>query len=181
MSKPTILAAAAVATFLGAASDARAEPLLDKGTRELSVHVDLDFEGPVGDTIAADAGFGWFVRAGLLLRATGSYAILEDVAAEDSDYRTTELGVAAEYHFLREGRYVPYLGLGAGWRSTEFADVTRRGATWGPRGGLKLFLADNVALDFEVVYRLAGDDLFVNDFAIEDTDLASSIGLRLTF
>lgn len=180
MSKPAILAITAVAALFGAAA-AVAEPLLGKGTRELSVHVDLDFEGPVGDTIAADAGFGWFVRDGLLLRATASYAILEDVAAEDSDYRTSELGVAAEFHFLRERRFVPYFGLGAGWRSTEFADVTRRGLTYGPRAGLKLFVADNVALDFEVVYRAGGDDVFVNDFVVENTDLSTAIGLRVCF
>lgn len=172
---------AVVAWHFFAGPLAAAQPLLDRGTRELAVHVSLDFEGAVGDTISADAGWGWFWRDGLLLRGTASYAILEDVAAEDSDFRTTELGVAGEYHFLRRRSLVPYLGFGLGWRSTEFADLTTRGLTYGPRAGIKLFLADNVALDFEVVYRLSGDDLFVNDFVIEDTDLTSSIGLRVSF
>ena len=163
------------------ASPAVAQPRLHRGAHELALHVSLDFEGPVGDTLAADAGFGWFVRDALLLRGVASYAILEDVAGDESDFRTTELGGAAEYHFLRRRSLVPYLGLGLGWRSTEFADLTTRGLTYGPRAGVKLFLADNVALDFEVVYRLSGDDLFVNDFVAEDTDLASSIGLRVLF
>ena len=175
------LSTAAVVFSLLLAAPAAAQPRIQKGSRELAAHVSLDFEGAVGDTISADAGYGWFVRDGLLLLGTVSYAILEDVAAEDSDFRTSELGVAAEYHFRRDRNLVPYLGLGVGWRSTEFDDVTNRGVTYGPRAGIKLFLADNVALDFELVYRLARDDLFVNDFVVEDSDLTSAIGLRVLF
>jgi hypothetical protein len=171
---------AAVASALVAAA-APAQPMLQRGTQELAVHVSIDFEGAVGDTITADAGWGWFVRDALELRASLAYAILEDVAAEDSDFRTRQLAGGFEYHFRRAHELVPYLGLELGWRATEFSDVTRSGLVYGPRGGVKIFLADNVALDFEVVYLLAGDDVFVNDFAIEDTDLSTAIGLRVLF
>jgi hypothetical protein len=173
--------AAALLAGLVSSSAVLAAPRTGRGNQELAVHVSLDFEGAVGDTISADAGWGWFVRDGLLLRGLLSYAILEDVAAQDSDYRTRELAVASEYHFRRARSLVPYVGLGVGWRSTEFADLTRSGMVYGPRAGVKYFLADNVALDFEVAYRFAGDDVFVNDFVVEDTDLGSAIGLRVYF
>lgn len=178
--KKTTTAAAAWA-FLLTAGAAFGAPRLERGTRELAVHVSLDFEGAVGDTLAADAGFGWFVRDGLELRGIVSYAVLEDVAARDSDYRTQEVGAVVEYHVGRQHRAVPYLGVELGWRSTQFDDVQKSGLVYGPKAGLKYFLADNVALDFEITYRLASADLFVNDFVVEDSDLATAIGLRVLF
>jgi opacity protein-like surface antigen len=77
--------------------------------------------------------------------------------------------------------FVPYLGAGVGWRSSHFGDLEESALVYGPRAGLKIFLADNVALDFEVTYKLSGADVFINDFVAEDTDLTSVIGLRVLF
>ena len=172
-----LLAAAVVALFAAAA---HGDPRIGRGHGELSLHVSPDFEGPVGDTIAADAGYGFFVRDRLALRGTVGYAVLEDVGGEDSDYRMRELDVAAEYHFVL-GAAVPYLGAGVGWARSEFGGEAESAFVYGPRGGLKYFLAPNVALDFEVVYKLGSADVFVNDFAREDTDLSTTIGLRVFF
>lgn len=163
------------------ASGAAAQPRIQRGSQELAVHISPDFEGAIGDMIFAQAGYGWFVRDGLAAKATLSYTILEDVAGEDSDYRSSEIGVAAEYHFGREGRFIPYLGAGLGWRRTHFNRIDESALVYGPRAGLKVFLADNVALDLEVTYKLGAADVFINDFAAEDTDLSSAIGLRFLF
>lgn len=120
MGKPSI--GAAVLLFTLAAVPTAARPMLQRGTQELAVHVSPDFEGAIGDMLDARAGFGWFVRDGLSLRATVA-----------------------------------------------------------PRAGVKYFLADNVALDFEVTYELSPSDVFINDFVAEDTDLSSQIGLRVLF
>ncbi len=167
--------------FVLLASYAEAQPLIRKGSRELSIHVSPDFEGAVGDMIDARAGFGWFLRDGLAARATLAYAILEDVAGEDSDYRTSEFGLAGEYHLRRDSRLVPYLGVGLGWRSSHFGKLEESALVYGPRAGIKVFIADNVALDFELTYKLASADVFINDFVAEDTDLWSGIGLRVLF
>jgi len=163
------------------AASAAAQPDLERGTRELSVHVSPDWEGAVGDMIYAKAGYGWFWRQGLLARGTLDYAVLEDIAGEDEDYRTSELGVAGEYHFNRASRFVPYLGIGLGWRSSHFGGAEEAALVYGPRGGIKFFIVDNVALDFEVTYKLGGADVFINDFVAEDTDASSAIGLRVLF
>ncbi|MCI0347468.1 MAG: porin family protein [Chloroflexi bacterium] len=179
MTQPRLAAVGLVLAWV--ASTAEAQPLLHRGSRELAVHVSPDFEGPVGDTIQASAGFGLFVRDDLEARATLGYGILEDVAGQDSDYRMRELGLGAEYHFLPAARAVPYLGPVLGWRSSHFGDVEESGLVYGAGAGLKLFLADNVALDLGATYRLASADVFVNDFVAEDTDLSSAIGLRVLF
>jgi outer membrane protein W len=179
MGKPSIGAAGLLFTL--AAIPAAAQPMLQRGTQELAVHVSPDFEGAIGDMLDVRAGFGWFVRDGLSLRATLAYALLEDVAGEDSDYRMRQATLAAEYHLRRAARLVPYLGFGVGWRSSHFGDLEESAPVYGPRAGIKVFLADNVALDFEVTYELSSDDVFVNDFVTEDSDLSSGIGLRVLF
>jgi hypothetical protein len=179
MRRPSRLAVAVVLAL--AASAARAQPRLLAGTQELSVRVSPDFEGAVGDMILADASYGRFLRDRLAAKVTLAYAILEDVAGEDSDYRMRELGLAADYHLPVGPRIVPYLGAGIGWRSSQFHDVTESDLVYGPRVGIGLFLADNVALELAVTYKLSPGNVFVNDFVAEDTDLGSGLGLRVHF
>jgi hypothetical protein len=162
-------------------SSAWAQPRLDRGTHELSVHISPDFEGAIGDILVAQGGYGWFARDGFSLRGTLLYAVLEDVAGDDSDYRTSELGVAGQLHFNRGGVLVPFAGIGIGWRSSHFGDFEEAALVYGPRIGIALFVADNVALDLEATYKLAADDVFINDFVAEDTDLSTTIGLRVLF
>lgn len=163
------------------ASAAAAQPMVRAGSQELAVHVSPDLEGAVGDMIFVQAGYGRFVRDRLAVRATVLYTVLEDVAEEDSDYRTSEIGAAGEYHLGRGGRLLPYLGFGVGWRSSHFGKLEESSLVYGPRAGVKYFLADNVALDFEITYKLAAADVFINDFVAEDTDLTPALGLRWFF
>lgn len=170
-----------VAFLLLTAAAARAQPLLGAGTNDLSVHVSPDIEGAVGDMIFADASYGRFVRDRLLAKATLGYAILEDVAGEDSDYRMRELGLAAEYHIPIGARMAAHLGAGLGWRSSQFRNVKESALVYGPRLGFQFFLADNVALDLEVTYKLSSATVFVNDFVAEDSDIDSAVGFRVRF
>ncbi len=66
-----------------------------------------------------------------------------------------EFGLADEYHFRRDSRLVSYLGAGLGWHSSHFGKIEELALAYGPRAGLKVFIADNVALDFELTYKLA--------------------------
>ncbi len=175
----TLTAGAALALLAPAA--AGAQPMIQKGVHELSVHVSPDFEGAVGDMLFAQAGYGLFLQDRLAVRGTVDYAVLEDVAGEDSDYRTSEFALGLEYHFDLGGRLVPYLGAGVGWRSSHFGKFQESALVYGPGAGLKWFLADNVALDLEITYRLGAADVFINDFQPEDSDLSPVIGLRVMF
>jgi opacity protein-like surface antigen len=179
MPRLRLLAAAVIAPLLTAA--AGAQPLLSRGTQALSLHVSPDFEGAVGDMLVLDASYGWFLRDRVALEATLDYTTLEDVAGEDSDYRTSAVGLAAEVHLPLGGSLVPYAGFGIGWRRSHFGDAEESGLVYGPRAGLEYFLAENVALDLEIAYSMASADVFVNDFAAEDTDITSALGLRVHF
>jgi hypothetical protein len=160
---------------------ARAQPMLQRGAQDFSLQLSLDFESAIGDMILGQAGYGYLIKDGLSLRGTFGYAVLEDVAGDDSDYRMQEVGVATEYHFLSAHKVVPYVGFGLGWRRSHFNDLEESAVVYGPLAGVKLFLADNVALDFALRYQASSADVFVNDFVPEDTDLSTGIGLRILF
>lgn len=179
MPRSWIAAAGLISISLG--TDACAEPTLRAGARELSGHISPDFEGAIGDMIFVQAGYGWFVRDALELRGVLSYTLLEDVSGEDTDYKMKSLDAIGEYHFDFGSRFVPYAGLGIGWAKSLFANVEESALTYSPRAGVKCFLADKVALDFEVAYRLASADVFVNDFTAEDSDLSLALGFRVLF
>lgn len=173
------LAAGVISCFL--ASTISADPKITKGTRELSLHVSPDFESTIGDMILVQAGYGVFLRDRLELRGTFNYALLEDIAGADADYKMFEYGVVGEYHIDLGGAAVPYLGAGIGWGKSEFGSLDESALVYGPRAGVKYFVADNVAIDFEVAYKLAFADVFINDFIAEDHDLSLGLGLRVLF
>jgi opacity protein-like surface antigen len=167
----------------GLASTAREleGPLLQQGHHELALNVSPDFEGAVGDMLFFEAGYGVFALDNLLVRGTASYTLIEDVAPPASDYRAIEFDLVGEYHIDFGSPLVPYLGADMGWRRIKFGAIHENGVVFGARGGLKYFLADNVALDFHVVYKGATRDVFINDYESEDTDLSSLLGLRVSF
>ena len=161
------------------------EPRIWRGDRELSLHVSPDFEGAIGDMIFAEAGYGVFLRDGLELRGTFAYTLLEDISGAENDYKMQELGLVAEYHFppgVRPAeRIVPYVAVGVGYAKSLFANVDESAVTYGPRVGVKCYLADNAALDFAAQWRAASADVFINDFVAEDSDLGLGFGIRIVF
>lgn len=162
-------------------AEANAEPMIRTGNQDLSVHVSPDFEGAIGDMIFVQLGYGRFIRDRLEIRGTYAYTVLEDIAGADSDYKMSELGLVGEYHIDLGKALVPYVGVDIGWSKSAFGSLDESAFVYGATGGFNYFLADNVGLDFEVTYRFATADVFINDFQPEDHDLAAKIGLRFLF
>lgn len=185
MPKPSMLAISLFPLFIAAhanaAEDAEMQPMLDEGTRELSIHFSPDIEGAIGDTIFLEAGYGHFFADRFAVRGTVYRVVMEDIAGNDSDYRALELDIVAEYYFDTDGSFVPYVGATLGWRRSIFNVLDESGAVYGGRFGFKYFLADNVALDYVITYTLAGNDVYINDFIAEDHDLSSLFGIHVMF
>ena len=163
-----VVIVAALATFV------YAQPSIQEGTRELSLSGSWDPEGAAGATIALDVGYGVFVRDLIEVGSLVSYA------SDDID-TLWGLGGFVEYHFDMATMTVPYIGA-----RFVYADydnlVTDEGALeYGPRVGVKHFIADNVAIDIALQYMLATEDVFVNDGVAEDTDLSIVFGIRAMF
>jgi len=159
-----VVIVAALATFV------HAQPSIQEGTRELSLSGGWDPDTAAGATIALDVGYGVFVRDLIEVGSLLSYA---------SDDNTTlwGLGGFAEYHFDMATMTVPYVGFRLAYVDYD-VDTTFQ---YGPRAGVKHFIADNVAIDIALQYTMAGEDIFNNDGTVEDTDLALVFGLRVMF
>lgn len=158
-----------------------ADPLLQKGTKDLSLVGSPDFTAPTGDTLSFDFGFGLFIRDNLNLRVSLKHDVQEDIAPDDADYRATEYNLVSEYHFDFGWSVIPYVGVDLGWRRSKFGDIRDSGVIYGPRAGIKYFLADNVAIDAALSYKFGASDVYVSDFKIEDNKIAFGFGLRFMF
>jgi hypothetical protein len=71
------------------------EPMLGRGTSDLSLEVSPDFEGVTGDTLSFTVGYGYFLWDRLELRLAADYATIEDVAPGEQDYRAREVDLGA--------------------------------------------------------------------------------------
>ena len=179
MQKAGALLAGLVALF--SAFYLNADPLLQKGTKDLALVGSPDFTAPSGDTLSLDFGLGLFIRDNLSLRVTLLHEIQEDIAPGNADYRATEYNLVSEYHFDPGWLFIPYVGVELGWRRSKFGSIRDSGAIYGPRAGIKYFLADNVAIDVVISYKTSTDDVYISDFKSENNKIAFGFGLRIMF
>ena len=161
---------AALATFV------YAQPSIDEGTRELSLEGGWDSDGPTGTELDLSVGYGIFMRDALEVGGIVGYE-----STIDGDSKSWRLGAFVEHHFDMATMTVPYVGARLVYASYD-NPVTDEGAIeYGPRVGVKHFIADNVAIDIALQYMFATEDVFVNDGVAEDTDLSIVFGIRAMF
>jgi len=151
-----------------------AQPLLMEGTREWMVEANYDPEGPGGTEYSLGVGYGVFMRDALEVGGIFTYS-----SADDGDNKTMGIEGLAEYHFDRGTMMVPYVGARIGWNKWETVAADNDAMVYGPRVGVKQFLADNVAIDIALEYMMASDDIFVNDGEVEDTNMEIVVGMRM--
>ena len=150
-------------------------PNLDQGTRVLEGAGHFDF---MGDDLQIQLAYGRFVADGV------EVAVLAGLRDNDL-YMSTELGVRAEYNFLRDSALVPFLGTGVVWADAEAEEsgLDADAAVFSAGGGLKYFLRDDVALAAEGAYQIASDDIFVDseDDELSDDEFSLLFSVRYYF
>ena len=158
-----------------------AQPSIIEGTRELALEAEWDGEGPTGSLLSLAVGYGVFVRDGIEVGGLLGYTSVEDYGGPGSDWKEWAIGGFAEYHFDMASMTVPYVGVRAWYDNYELNSLDDSAFVYGPRVGIKHFLADNVAVDVALEYMLASEDIFVNDGEYEDSDLSLLVGIRAMF
>jgi hypothetical protein len=150
-------------------------PNLNKGTKVLegSGYIDV-----MADEIQIQLTYGKFVTDGV------EVALLAGLRDNDS-YMSTELGVRAEYNFIRDAALVPFVGAGVVWADVEADDVGVNidAAILSVGGGAKYFMRDNVALAMSGNYLFATDDIFVDseENELEDDEVRFLFSVRFYF
>jgi hypothetical protein len=157
-------------------------PLLQRGTKEISLSGLFDFENEGDALIDIRAAYGIFPRD--FLEVGG----LVQIAGDFDDTFRYELGGFAEYHFmqwafLQMPRAVPYLGADLSLSFVD-SDITEDNAAllFRPRAGVKWFIRDYFAIDTSLFFALATDDLFPNgEDDLDFYDIGIRLGIRVNF
>jgi len=150
-------------------------PNLDKGTKVLEGSGVLNV---MGDDLQIQLAYGQFLADGF------EVAVLAGLR-DDDRYMSTELGVRAEYNFLRDSALVPFLGAGVVWADAEAdeSDLDADAAVLSVGGGVKYFIRDDVALALDGSYLAATDDIFVDseDGELQDDEVRFLFSVRYYF
>lgn len=151
------------------------------GKREFSLHGSFDYQGPNGDNIDLRVGYGWYLRDALLLAVNYQWALLEDIAPGEDDYRAQQVGVELQYLFRGNEPILPYVGVETGIRNVKFDDIDDSGLVVGGIAGSRFLLNDSVAIDVSLRILTSSDELFIVDFETERQYVVPAIGIKVNF
>lgn len=150
-------------------------PNLDKGTRVLegAGHIDV-----MGDDLQIQLAYGRCVADGFEIAALAGL--------RDNDrYMSTELGLRAEYNFVFNSPFVPFLSAGLVWADAEADDsnIDADAAVFSAGVGMKYFIRDDVAFSVNGSYLAATDDIFVDseDGEVQGDEFRILFGIRHYF
>jgi len=104
-------------------------------------------QGPNGDNIDLEVGYGWFLRDDLLVGGEFQWSLLEDIAPGENDYRSQQASLFAEMLFSGDSELVPYVGVEIGVRNSKFNDLDESGLLLGGRVGARYFITESVSID----------------------------------
>ena len=158
------------------------DPFLRQGTQELALSGMIDFEERGDPALDLTGAYGFFIRDYL---EVGAFA---ELAGNFDDVFRYGLGAFAEYHlpelsFMQAPRTVPYIGANVGLAFVD-SDISEDNAAliFQPRFGVKWFIRDFFAIDTNLFFAVATDDIYQNDEDDLDAyDVGIQLGLRVYF
>ncbi len=186
--KVTNIALGLVALGLLASAPAIADeidgkPMLDQGTKEISIAGRLEFPDFDKLDYDIDGSYGYFIRDGWEIGAKIG-------AADFGGVDRVDLGVFTEYNFNRDSQWVPYVGASIGLGSVSFDDGDfdsetdlndGDGVVFDMTAGVKYFIRPYMAISTAINFQFASDDIFATDDSIEDNLTTLQIGMRFYF
>ena len=181
------LGAALVAVCLATTAYAQQPELIAQGTQEIQVASTLTGI----DFFNIDLTYGYFVRPEVEVKGVGIVTIADQ---EDlSDQKTYALLAVVDWYILQISTDVmaPYLGVGIGWGRRDFnvggEDLSELLGTdtdaWTIllEGGVKYFLAPQVALDLAIQYYYAGEEIYTDGAGFSDNKWVIKLALAYLF
>jgi hypothetical protein len=99
----------------------------------------------------------------------------------DGDAEAIQAGIFAEYNFPVSTIAVPFIGVGLDYAYFDYYGEDDDVFIVTPAIGVKWFITDYFAIDTRLFYNWASEDMFVNDYELEDDNWGMSLGLRTYF
>lgn len=150
-------------------------PNLDKGTKTLEGAGSIDV---MSDDVQLQLAYGQFVADGIEVAVAAGLT-------DNDRYMSTELGLRAEYNFVRDSAVVPFLSAGISWADAEAdeSNIDTDAAVFSVGGGAKYFIRNDVALSLNGNYLVASDDLFIDseDNELQDDEFRILFSVRFYF
>lgn len=144
-------------------------PNLSKGVQEFGLGGNINFADDIAYNVDLSYGYffkdNWQVGFGL------------GVQGEDSDFNLG-LGLFTEYNFVRESKWVPFIGVSAEWVSLDSDAFDANSIGLGVDLGVKYFIRENLAVSFSIGAEYAFDDVFPGG---DDFAQTINIGTRFYF
>ncbi|MCF7837821.1 MAG: hypothetical protein K9N49_04255 [Candidatus Marinimicrobia bacterium] len=166
--------------------------LLLLGTQELGIEGTIDFDTPGKTALDMNVSYGYFLFDYIEIKG--------DFSLYDDDFATAVgLLVSGEYNIDLGIELVPFVGggIGLGRLKYQVYQVTvdeegegevgrirnkeKNSVLLGVSGGLKYFLAENLALSVALNGRVASEKIFPGKDKMSRTDLSLDWGLRFFF
>jgi len=158
-----------IVVVLAGGSEAR---LMKQGTRELDINGSYDQNTGAGSFFYTALGYGYYIRDDLELAVAGALMFADT-------YTGIHPAVSMTYDFETGTDWVPFVEANLGYGYWDFKPGTKSGFVYGGGGGIKYFLANNVAISLAVDYDIASEDLFEEkNGGWGKTNLGMHYGLR---
>ena len=117
---------------------------------------DVNISGD-GDTFSLTGSAGYFMTDALELTGFATY-LQQDFGRGNTD--SLLIGAAVDWHFLTQSNFVPYIGAGAAYGNIDVGNlgdevdsVSRDDFVFQLRGGAKQFVAQNIAIRYQVEWN----------------------------
>jgi hypothetical protein len=177
MKKVLVAATALICCVSGGTAFAQA-PMLGMGTQEIGASGSIDFDDPGGDvSLNISGSYGYFIQDNVEIGARAGF-----LRQNGGDIDEIDLGGFGEFHFPVSNITVPYVGVDLNFSYTDIDPGGSEDAfVLSPKVGVKWFVRDYVAIDTNIFFKWATEDLYLNDGRLEDTDWGALLGLRVYF
>ncbi len=144
-------------------------PKLSQGVQEFGLSGNIDFSDNIAYNL--NLSYGKFFKDNWLVGFTAN------VQGEESD-ASFGLGLFTEYNFVRESKWVPFIGGAVKWASLNSDFLDADSIALGLEFGVKYFIRENVALSFSMGAEYAFKDVFPGG---DDFQQNVKIGTRFYF
>ena len=146
---------------------------LSQYTQEIVVNGNFDPDTAADTHYDLDVAYGYFIAD--YLEVGG------EVFWSDDDFITTSgLGAFAEYNFDLGTEVVPFVGASIDYANAEIDefDSDENAIVLGVRGGVKCFIAENIAISGQAVIEQATEDIYAEQDGVSDNDFRLELGMR---
>ena len=146
---------------------------LSQDTQEVIVNGNFDPNTAYDSHYDLSLGYGYFIMDYLETGARLSWS-------DDDFIQSGGIGGFAEYNFDQGTEVVPFVGLSLDYINSQIDvyDSDESALVLGTTAGVKFFIAENIAISAQGVFKQATGDVYADKDGTTDNDVRLELGMR---